>query len=131
MRFIRKDPGCFPEVIDLPDTDAIAGELGGEIKEAYRHGSERVFYLKDAEKRGLAHNIYIYGQEIYGPTLVAGWDGKGCTGLSDPWKSMRDIFNEGLTETWLMLRQGISRMPRGARDELARIINEKAGETGK
>ena len=90
MRVIRKEPGRFPEVVDIPNTlEGVQKAVGGYI-EVYQVSTDLAILCDEEGKlKGEEYNCTLLGEDFAGPILLVGLDGPEFTDV-DP--HVADLF---------------------------------------
>lgn len=76
MRVIRKEPGKFPEVVEIPNTlEGVQKAVGGYI-EVFQVTTGLVILCDEEGKlKGEEYNCTLLGEDFVGTILLVGLDG--------------------------------------------------------
>lgn len=76
MKVIRKEPGKFPEVVDIPnELEDIQKAVGGYI-EVYQVSTDLAILCDEEGKlKGEEYNCTLLGEDFVGAILLVGLDG--------------------------------------------------------
>ena len=76
MKAIRKEPGKFPEVVEIPNTlEGVQKAVGGYI-EVYQVSTDLAILCDEEGKlKGEEYNCTLLGEDFVGTILLVGLDG--------------------------------------------------------
>lgn len=87
MKVIYKEPGCAPEVRDIPNTlEALQAAVGGYIEAVTIDTDAAVICNEEGRLQGMPHNVKFLGVDFVGPILIVGVEGEEFTDLKEDGK---------------------------------------------